>query len=200
MRKYLIAAAFVLSLTVQAHAADSDGDGVPDLAEPVLGTDPMQADTDGDGVNDLKDKQPVFAENTLVQTGKPKGFSLEGLVENNIDAVAKKDAPDHLELNIKNLSDEELNSLVVYYAIKDEGTGKTEAYLAPLSGVVIAVGKTANINFDDAKTKGHFRANPNSSYITSQNAKTFSIEVSAAGFAPVKLEIKKDKGGAEQPD
>jgi hypothetical protein len=200
MKKVLIAAAFIFAFMGPAHAADTDGDGVPDLAEPVLGTDPTQADTDGDGVNDLKDKQPVFAENTLAQTGKPKGFSLEGLVENNIDQVVKKDAPDHLELNIKNLSGEDLTSLVVYYAITDDGTGKTESYLAPLAGLVIAKGKTANVNFDDAKTKGHFRANPNSSYIRSQNAKTFNIEVSAAGFAPVKLEIKKDKGGAEQPD
>jgi Bacterial TSP3 repeat len=200
MKRNLIAAAFVLTIMSPALAADKDGDGIPDAAEAVLGTDPLQADTDGDGVNDLQDKQPINAENTIAQTGKPNGFSLTGIVENNIDTATKKDAPDHLELEIKNLSGEALNSLVVYYAIKDEGTGKTESYLKPLTDLVIQKGETVSVNFDDAKTKGHFRANPNSSYITSQNAKTFEVEVSAAGYAPVKIEIKKDKGGAEQPD
>ncbi len=31
---------------------DSDGDGLPDVAETILGTDPHNPDTDGDGVND----------------------------------------------------------------------------------------------------------------------------------------------------
>ena len=34
------------------HSADSDGDGLTDRAEAVIGTDPLKADTDGDGVND----------------------------------------------------------------------------------------------------------------------------------------------------
>ena len=38
--------------TLPATAAtDTDGDGIPDAAEPVLGTDPLNADTDGDGIN-----------------------------------------------------------------------------------------------------------------------------------------------------
>jgi len=200
MKKLLIACAFVLAMMGHAHAADTDGDGVPDAAEPVLGTDPLQADTDGDGINDLKDKDPVFAENTLVQTGKPNGFGLSGMVENNIDEATKKSAPDHLELEIKNTSLTALKSLMIYYAINDEGTGKIEGYLKPLTGLVVEPGAAAVVHFDDAKIKGHFRANPNSSYVRSQNAKTFSIEVAADGYAPMKLEIKKDAGGAEQPD
>ncbi len=35
-----------------ADPKDSDGDGLPDEAENVLGTDPHKADTDGDGVSD----------------------------------------------------------------------------------------------------------------------------------------------------
>jgi Bacterial TSP3 repeat len=200
MKHILIAAAFAFALAGQAHAADTDGDGAPNAAEKVLGTDPAQADTDGDGVADLKDKDPVFAENTIVQTGKPNGFTLTGQVEDNVNPETKKSADDHLELNIKNTSGEDLKSLMAYYAIKDAGTGKTEAYLKPLTDLVIAKGKSAVVHFDDAKIAGHFRANPNSSYIRSENAKIFTVEVSAEGFAPVKLEIKKDAGGAEQPD
>ena len=97
MKKLFIACAFVIAMMGHAHAADTDGDGVPDAAEPVLGTDPLQADTDGDGVNDLKDKAPVFAENTLVQTGKPNGFSVSGIVENNVDDANKKLIEPYLE-------------------------------------------------------------------------------------------------------
>ena len=200
MKKLLIACAFVFAMMGHAYAADTDGDGVPDTAEPVLGTDPLQSDTDGDGINDLKDKDPAFAENTLMQTGKPSGLSLSGMVENNIDESTRKSAPDHLELEIKNTSGAALKSLMIYYAIKDQGTGKIEGYLKPLTGLVVEQGATAVVHFDDAKIKGHFRANPNSSYVRSQNAKTFSIEVSTEGYAPVKLEITKDAGGAEQPD
>jgi hypothetical protein len=47
---------------------------------------------------------------------------------------------------------------------------------------------------------GHFRANPNSIYTTSQAAKTFTAMLKADGFAPVSVEIAKDKGGAEAAD
>jgi hypothetical protein len=202
--KHLAAISFLAMLVIPSvpalAATDSDGDGVPDKAEPILGTDPLNADTDGDGVNDLKDKQPVNAENTIAQTGKPNGFTFTGIVENNIDAATRKDEPDHLELEIKNTSAESLNNLAVYFSIKDEGTGKTESYMKSLDGLVIKSGEVASVNFDDGKTTGHFRFNPNSFYYTSTNAKTFEVEVSAGGFAPAKIEIKKDQGGAEQPD
>ena len=65
-----LALASILGLTL-AHpgfsqtAADSDGDGVPDTAEVLLGTDPMVADTDGDTQNDLADADPAFTANPI---------------------------------------------------------------------------------------------------------------------------------------
>lgn len=187
--------------TLPAMAAtDTDGDGVPDAAEAVLGTDPMNADTDGDGVNDLADKQPLNADNPIAQTGNSNGFTFTAKVEDNFDPVTKKDVSDHLELEVKNISEAALTDFVMFYSLKDEGTGKVESYYKPLTDLVINKGETIAVNFDDTGMAGHFRDNPNSSYHKSQNAKTFTIQLAAAGYAPVQIEIKKDKGGAEQAD
>lgn len=179
---------------------DTDGDGVPDAAEAVLGTDPLNADTDGDGINDLADKQAVNAENPVPQAGKPNAVSFTAKVEDNFDPVTKKDVPDHLELEVKNTSGENLTDLVVFYSLKDEGTGKIESYYKPLTGLTINKGETVDVNFDDTGLPGHFRDNPNSIYRTSQNAKTFAVQLAASGYAPVQIELKKDKGGAELAD
>lgn len=181
-------------------ATDTDGDGIPDAAEPVLGTDPVNADTDGDGVNDLADKQPLVAENPIAQTGNSKGLSFTAKVEDNFDPATKKDVSDHLELEVKNISGEALNDLVMFYSMKDDGTGKIESYYKPLPDIAVKAGKTVTLNFDDTGLPGHFRDNPNSGYHTSQNAKTFTVQLAASGYAPVQIEFKKDKGGAEQAD
>ncbi len=201
--KYLaFGALLMLSVsTLPAYAAvDTDGDGVPDAAETVLGTDPLNADTDGDGANDLADKNPVEAANPIAQTGKPNALTFTSKVEDNFDPVTKKDASDHLELEVKNTSGEPLKGLMMYYSIKDEGTGKIESYFKPLTGLVIDKGATASINFDDTGKLGHFRDNPNSSYRKSENAKLFTIQLASEGYALVQIELKKDKGGAEKAD
>jgi hypothetical protein len=187
--------------TLPAMAAtDTDGDGVPDAAEPVLGTDPLNADTDGDGAMDLADKDPVNAENSIAQAGKPNSLTFTAKVEDNFDPMTKKDVSDHLELEIKNASGETLTGLAMFYSVKDEGTGKMESYYKPLDGLAIEAGKTVAVNFDDAGMPGHFRDNPNSSYHKSENAKAFTIQLAAGGYAPVQIELKKDKGGAETAD
>lgn len=181
-------------------APDTDGDGVPDVAEAVLGTDPLNADTDGDGANDLADMEPLVAVNTIAQQGKPNGVAFTAKVEDNFDPATNKDASDHLELEVKNTAGEALADFSIFYSIKDEGTGKVESYLKPLTGLVIAKDETVAVNFDDTGAPGHFRDNPNSSYRKSANAKTFTIQLAAAGYAPVQIELKKDKGGAEEAD
>lgn len=181
-------------------ATDTDRDGVPDAAEAVLGTDPLNADTDGDGANDLADKNPVSAENPIAQSGKPNGFTFTAKVEDNSDPVTKKDVSDHLELEVKNTSGEDLKGLAVYYTLKDDVTGKVESYFKPLTELVIGKDATVAVNFDDTSAAGHFRDNPNSIYRTSENGKMFTVQLAAAGFAPVQVEFKKDKGGAEKAD
>jgi hypothetical protein len=43
--------------------SDSDGDGLTDAEEALLGTDPNSADSDGDGINDSQDLQPLDNDN-----------------------------------------------------------------------------------------------------------------------------------------
>lgn len=50
-----------VTLDPRAVFADKDGDGLADLTEKALGTDPARADTDGDGIPDGKDPAPRAA-------------------------------------------------------------------------------------------------------------------------------------------
>ena len=180
---------------------DTDGDGVPDASEALLGTDPMAADTDGDGQNDLADADPAFMVNPLDMTGAPAPFAIkEALVENNYDYAAKKDATDHLELLVTNSGSTDLSGFSIYYSITDADTGKVEGTFRKLDGFSVPAGGEARIHFDDGAMAGHFRANPNSIYITSEAAKTVSFVLKADGFAPVSVDVAKDKGGAEAAD
>ncbi len=201
-----LALASILGLTL-AHpglsqtTTDSDGDGVPDTAEVLLGTDPMVADTDGDGQNDLADSDPAFMANPVDMTGAVAPFAIkEALVENNYDNASKKDATDHLELLVSNSGSTDLTGFSIYYTMKDADSGKVEGTFRKLDGFSVPAGGEARIHFDDGTMAKHFRANPNSIYITSQAAKTFSVVLKAEGFAPVTVDIAKDKGGAEAAD
>jgi hypothetical protein len=185
----------------QSTADDADGDGVPDAAEVLLGTDPASSDTDGDGQNDLTDADATFTDNPINPSGAPAPFAIkEALVENNYNYAAKKDATDHLELLIANAGTTALTGFSIYYSIKDADSGKVEGTFRKLEGFEVPAGGEARIHFDDGSAADHFRGNPNSIYATSQAAKTFSVIVKADGFAPVATEIAKDKGGAEKAD
>jgi hypothetical protein len=51
----------VVELDPAVVFADADGDGVPDLTEAALGTDPKRTDSDGDGIPDGRDPAPAAA-------------------------------------------------------------------------------------------------------------------------------------------
>ena len=196
----ILNAALAIPLMAQT-ATDTDADGVPDASEALLGTDPLVADTDGDGANDLADAEAAFMPNPMKMDGPPAVYTIaEALVEDNYDPVKKADAPDHLELLIKNTGTTDLTGFSIYFAIKDADTGLTEGTFRRLDGFAVPAGGAARIHFNDGTAPGHFRANPNSIYVTSQAAKTFSVAVQADGFAPVTTDIAKDKGGAELAD
>ncbi|MHB8903544.1 MAG: hypothetical protein ACYC40_00340 [Patescibacteria group bacterium] len=183
------------------QSLDGDGDGVPDVAEKTLGTDPHNADTDGDGINDLQDKDPVFALNPIKNGSKQPGFTItEALVENNVDPITKKIASDHLEATIKNISGQDLTNFEVYYTITDQANNKKEAYYKSLSGFVLKSGETKTLHFDNLGGDGHFSFNPNSIYYTTSSAKTFTLLLSTPGYEVKDVIINKDPGGSEKVD
>ena len=199
----VITLAVTMGLSAPAFAAgdDADGDGVPDSAEALLGTDPQNADTDGDLMNDLADPDPTFMENPINADGAPATFTIgEALVENNFDYTTNKAATDHLELQIINPAAAPLKDFSFYIKITDAMSGKIEGAFMKLPGFEVPANGDARIHFDDGVVAGHFRANPNSIYISSEAAKTFDVQVKSEGFAPLDTLIAKDKGGAEKAD
>jgi hypothetical protein len=184
-----------------AGPADSDGDGVPDAAEPLLGTDPQNADTDGDGLNDLADPKPVFADNPITATATTKGFEIaSGKVEDNFDPATKKGVTDHIEVAVKNLTGGDLRGFEIYYTITDAKTGAVEAYYKKLEGFVVPASGAAVIHIDASSAPGHFRANPNSMLYHPPNAKAIVVTLAATGYAPVAVKLHKDEGGKEEAD
>ncbi|MFZ5710838.1 MAG: hypothetical protein ACOY4T_14355 [Pseudomonadota bacterium] len=197
----LLAVTLAMPLAAQTAGVDTDGDGVPDAAEAVLGTDPLVADTDGDGTNDLKDADATFAPNPIDPSGAPAPFKISDLlVENNVVPGTSKAAPDHLEIAVTNTGSTPLTGFSIYYSFTDKDSGKVESVFRKLDGFTVPAGGEARINFDDGTVAGHFRANPNSIYITSQAGKVVDVMLKLDGFAPVSAQVQKDKGGAEAAD
>lgn len=82
----------------------------------------------------------------------------------------------------------------------DADSGKVESIFRKLDGFMVPAGGEARIHFDEGVVPGHFRANPNSIYTTSEAAKAVTLVLKADGFAPVSVDVAKDKGGAEAAD
>ncbi|NVO23781.1 hypothetical protein [Donghicola mangrovi] len=183
-----------------AADTDADADGIPDIAEPLLHTDPMNADTDGDGIGDLADSDAINAPSPIAEGGAAATYRIgELLVENNVDPVAKKDAPDHLELQVFNDGSADLTDYTLFYTFTDNDSGVTEAYVVR-PAVLIPAGGEARIHVDEGTMPGHLRANPNSIYLTSMAGKHVTATLQATGQAAVEATVEKDPGGAEQAD
>ncbi|NOY86103.1 MAG: hypothetical protein GXP52_02230 [Deltaproteobacteria bacterium] len=180
---------------------DSDKDGIPDKVEKVLGTDPLNPDTDGDGINDKDDKNPVNIDISIGESVGIHDFSIKRMiVENNYDPSARRDAPDHLEILLKNMGKDSINKFEIIYRIIDLKTTQEQSYLLKLTGFTLAKGEEKPIHIDIGGKKDHYRANPNSLYYFSTDELKISVIVNAPGHQAQRKEIKKDAGGAEVAD
>jgi hypothetical protein len=65
------------SVAVFGSVGDSDGDGLGDFKEDMIGTNRMLADTDGDGVDDTRDEDPLTPR-TPVRAAQETGWSPDG--------------------------------------------------------------------------------------------------------------------------
>lgn len=207
----VLAVSLIAGMFSVAHAgttaADSDGDGVPNNAEVLLGTDPLNADTDGDGVNDLSDADAVISSRHIESLGnKTSLYVASAKVEDNVNAATGQSAPDHLEIVLANSGQEPIQGVELSALVTDEQTGKADRTLWRLDGVQVPAHGNVTLhfvpdgerNFKAAATR--FRANPNALLYRSVNAKQVIIETVHQGFALSKLAIKKDAGGAEKAD
>jgi len=181
-----------------ASGADTDGDGLPDKAEVLLGTDPKNPDTDGDGQNDKVDVSPLKTSNPIVESSGTKGFAINSVVaENNVDAAGAA-ADDHLELTVTNTSKADItNGWDLYYSLTDTISAGVQSFYLPLPGFSLKAGQTAHLHVDTSGAPGHFRADPNSSYYTGKDALMVEATLHAKGLAPQTAGVKKDAGGAE---
>ncbi len=174
---------------------DADGDGIPDSAESLLGTDPNNADTDGDGQNDRVDSNPIVAENPVSETSATVGFTINTiLVENNVDA-SNQAVSDHLELSLTNTANTDLTNFDIFYTVTDPTTNHVEAYYQQLPDFTLHAGESTSIHFDNAVQPAHFKFNPNSLFYTNQNQLVIEATLHTAGYAPQTATVNKDPGG-----
>ncbi len=181
-----------------APGTDTDGDGLPDTAEALLGTDPQNPDTDGDGQNDKVDPKPLQADNPIKETSTIQGFKIDSvLAENNVAADGAA-VGDHLEITVTNTSGTDITSAWdLYHSLSDAKTGEVQSFYLPLDGSSLKSGATVHVHVDTTGAAGHFRADPNSSFYKGQNQLSVSATLHAAGFAPQTSSVKKDAAGAE---
>lgn len=180
---------------VAANGPDSDGDGIPDAAEMLLGTDPNNPDTDGDGQSDLDDKNPTQADNPIKETSTTVGFTIASiLVENNVDAGGTA-VDDHLEFSVANATTTDITNFDIYYTYTTTGT--VQSYYRTLPDFTLKSGETKALHLDNTGQPDHYSLNPNGMYYTSMDPMTVDVMLHAEGYAPQTATVNKDAGGAE---
>jgi hypothetical protein len=141
------------------------------------------------------------ASNPIANPSTSPGLAIaEVLVENNVDPATGGDAPDHLEIALRNESRSELSGFVVYYEITDLVTGAKEGYCSALLGFTIPAGGERVVHFDSTGATDHYLDNEFSLYHASLNEMQVDVTVSATGVAPQTASVKKDAGGDEDPN
>lgn len=196
--------AFGIALTalpIQAAPGDMDGDGIPDPAEALLGTDQKTVDTDGDGANDKDDQKPLEVADSIPDAGKSGGLVIRSAkVEDNMDPKTRRDVADHLEIELRNPGTSEIRGVQVFFTIKDDKGPAMESYYRSLPGFTVKAGSSRALHFDLkgatdlAAATDHFRSNENSMLYKTPNSKTVTVKVAAEGYAPSRVTIKKDEG------
>ncbi|MCL4377865.1 MAG: hypothetical protein M1409_05700 [Actinobacteria bacterium] len=157
-------------------------------------------------MDDFIDKDPVFAENPIVNNSIQEGFQItSAMVENNYDPATKKAVDDHLEIALKNTSGKDLSDFLVYYTITDNVINKKEGYIVKLTNFILKNNETRIIHFDNKNSpdnllQDHFGENPNSIYRTNNDAKIFEIVISVPDYKIMMVKVNKDTGGAEKAD
>ena len=123
------------------------------------------------------------------------------LVENNVDPDTGKAVDDHLEIAVSNTGTTELGGVEVFTTFKDPTAQQSESYYTKLpADFTIPAGGSRTVHFDNSGAIDHFPANKYSLYSTSTNAMDVTVMVSATGAAVQTATVKKDPGGAENPD
>ena len=182
--------------TASVTADDRDGDGIPDAAEKLLGTNPYTADTDGDGFNDVDDPNPTMADNPIVETS-----TVALPIEIKDVRVEDNQTADHLEITMHNTGAETLNGFELYFTITDKKDGTKEGYYVKLDGLEITADGTATIHLDnEMTTPNHYYGNMNGLYGTSANGLLFDITLYTSGYAPMNFNVEKAVGTAEVAD
>jgi len=170
--------------------------------ESEAASSPEPSDAQGDSSSAAADGLvlPVTS-NPISNTSTAPGLKIDKvLVEDNVNPATGKDAPDHLEIVLRNDSKQELSEFEVYYEITDLTTGAKEGYHSKLEGFAIPAGATRAVHIDNTDEKDHYPENEFSLYRLSRNELQFDVMVSATGVAPQTSSVKKDAGGDENPD
>jgi hypothetical protein len=142
-----------------------------------------------------------IASNPITNSSTAPGLAIvQVLVENNVDPATGGDAPDHLEIALRNDSSAELSGFIVYYEITDLTTSAKEGYCSALPGFTIPAGGERTVHFDNTGATDHFADNEFSLYHQSLNEMQVDVTVSATGVAPQTASVTKEAGGAENPD
>ena len=179
---------------------DTDGDGLPDTSEKLLGTDPNNPDTDGDGKNDKVDPNPTLADNFVPSTGTDGLIIKEILVENNIDPVTKKTASDHLEIIATNTTSTNISDMTAYYQITDLSGTTVQSFIVPLTWFSLPPTVSKSIHIDIKSGIDHFCADPNSLYYLSKSPLKVEVTLNAKWYKAATMMINKDAGWAELAD